>query len=68
MVEATAPKDFRKHDAMVLERKPIDEVNQIEDSLVFAKGSLMFGNECRVNDDANAVAKDFDDRIAMGKP
>jgi hypothetical protein len=45
LVEATAAKHFRKHDAMVLERKQIDEVNQIEDSLVFTKRYFMFGTE-----------------------
>jgi hypothetical protein len=65
MVEATAAKNFRNHDAMVLERKPIDEVNHIEDSLVFAKRYFMFSTEYGVNEDVNAIARKFDDRIAM---
>jgi hypothetical protein len=65
MVEATAAKNFRNHDAMVLERKPIDEVNHIEDSLVFAKRYFMFSTEYAVNEDVNAIARKFDDRIAM---
>jgi hypothetical protein len=65
MVEATAAKHFRKHDATVLERKLIDEVNQIEDSLVFTKRYFMFSTEYGVNEDVNAIARKFDDRIAM---
>jgi hypothetical protein len=33
MMEATAAKDFRKHNGTVHERNQIDEVNQIQGSL-----------------------------------
>jgi hypothetical protein len=36
IVKAAAAKDFREHHTIVFERKPIDEVNQIEDRLAFA--------------------------------
>jgi hypothetical protein len=35
----------------VQEREPIDEVNQIEDRLVFTRSSLVFGSENAVNDE-----------------
>jgi hypothetical protein len=65
MVEATAAKNFRKHDAIMLERKLIDEVNHLEDSLVLAKRYFMFSTEYGVNEDVNAIARKSDDRIAM---
>jgi hypothetical protein len=68
MVESTAPIDFRKHDIAVHVRKPINEVNQGEDSPVFAKGPFMFSNEHVVNDDANAIVRDLDGRIATSEP
>jgi hypothetical protein len=35
---------------------------------LFAKGSFMFSDEYAVNDDANAIVKTFDDRVAPSEP
>jgi hypothetical protein len=55
------------HDAIMLKRQSIEEVNHLEDGLAFAKCSLVLGNEYAVNIDANAIVKSFNDRLAMGE-
>jgi hypothetical protein len=35
---------------------------------MFAKGSFMFSDEHAVNDNANAIVKPFDDRVAPSEP
>ena len=66
-VKAAAAKYFRKHDTVVQEREPIDEVNQIEDRLVFTQSSLVFGNKDAVNDDDDAIVTSSDRRAAIGE-
>jgi len=58
---------FGKHDAVAQVREPIDEVNQIEERLVFTRSSLVFGNDDSVNDDDDAIATRFDGRGAIGE-
>jgi len=56
------------HDAILLIRQSIEEVNHIENGLAFGKCSLVFGNEyAAVNIDANAIVKGFNDRLAMAE-
>ncbi len=55
------------HDAILLIRQSIEEVNHIENGLAFAKCSLVFGNEYAVDMDANAIVKSFNDCLAMDK-
>jgi hypothetical protein len=57
------------HDAILLIRQSIEEVDHIENGHAFAKGSLVFGNEyAAVNIDANAIGNSFNDRLAMAEP
>ena len=57
------------HDAILLIRQSIEEVNHIENGLAFGKCSLVFGKEyAAVNIDANAIVKGFNDRLAMAEP
>jgi hypothetical protein len=56
------------HDVTLLKRQSIEEMNHIEDGRSFGKRSLVFDNEYAVKTDANAIVKNFNDRLAMGKP
>ena len=49
------------------EREPIDEVNQIEDRLLFTRSSLVFGSDDAVNDDDDAIVTSSDRRAAKGE-
>jgi hypothetical protein len=65
VVEASVTKDFGTHNRTVLECEQVDKMKRVQNRFVFAKDALWFGDKHAVNDNANAIVKDLDDRIAM---